>query len=312
MVKLIHADNFFPNNDAQNLKHVADSLEFVQKPYGYEIPNFNLILQDIEYIFHKVVGERVIVDPNLSGVVRKPNNNAIHYEHFDSTEDWCFIIALEPTVVNFWYHIDPTNKMGELGIPDAKSALDGTDFNYNNIFEWKIHTNIVMETNQALFFRPWVFHSLQDGMVQYYKMTADKKYRVLVMGLPESSKSAISHKLANAIGKEATLLNSNEIRHSSKDVDFSKDGQLRHCYRLLKMARASSTPVTIINMSCPTPKMRQILNPDIVVWASDAQQSQYEDLNSMFVPPNFYDIECLDSTDDTINKIVKRMMTKRT
>lgn len=311
MVKLMHADGFFPNNDAQNLKTVADNLDFVQKPYGYELPNFNLIFPNIETIFHKVVGERVTVDPERSGVVRKPNNNAIHYEHFESTEEWCFVIALEPTVINFWYHIDPKDKMGELGVPDARSALDGTDFNYNNMFEWKIHTNIVLETNQALFFRPWVFHSLQDGMVQYYRMTSDKQFRVLVMGLPGSSKSAISHKLANLIGQDATLINSTEIRHNSKDVDFSKDGQLRHCYRLLKMARSSKTPVTIINMACPLPQMREILNPDIVVWASDAEQSEYVELNDMFVPPMMYDIDCKDSSEKTMNEIIKRMMTKR-
>jgi hypothetical protein len=311
MVKLIHADGFFPNDDAQKLKVVIESLNFVQKPYGFELENFNMIYPDIESIFHKVVGERVTVDPERSGVFRKPNNNAIHYEHFESTEEWCFVIALEPTVINFWFHIDPKDKMGELGIPDARTALDGTDFDYNNIFEWKIHTNIVLETNQALFFRPWVFHSLQDGMVQYYRMTADKQYRVLVMGLPGSSRSSIAHKLHNIIGKDATLLNSNELRHSSKDVDYSEDGQLRHCHRLLKMARSSKTPVTIINMTCPLPKMREILNPDIIVFASDKQTCQYEDLNSIFVPPVFYDIECMDDSDDSINKIVKRMMTKR-
>jgi hypothetical protein len=311
MVKLIHADGFFPNKDADNLKQLADGLTFEEQSYGFEVPNFNLIFPDSETIFHKVLGERVTVDPKLSGVIRKPNNNAIHFEQFKSTEEWCFVVALEPTVINFWYHIDPKEHMGELGVPDARHALDGTEFNYNNIFEWKIHTNIVLETNQGLFFRPWVFHSLQDGLVQYYRMTADKQYRILVMGLPTSSRSEISRKMANRIGGDASILDSYGLRHQFKDVDFTEDGQLRHCYRLLNLSRAATTHVTIINMSCPLPKMREILNPDIIVWASDVKDCPYPELINMFVPPVKYDIECTDSSDETMNVIFKRMMTKR-
>jgi hypothetical protein len=311
MVKLIHADGFFPNNDAQNLKNLADGLQFVEKPYGFEVPDFNLIFPDSESIFHKVLGERVTVDPKRSGVIRKPNNNAIHFEQYDSTEEWCFVVALEPTVINFWYHIDPKENMGELGTPDARHALEGTEFNYSNLFEWKIHTNIVLETNQALFFRPWVFHSLEDGLVQYYRLLADKQYRILVMGLPESSRKDIAHKLANRIGGNAAILDSNGLRHQFKDVDYTEDGQLRHCYRLLNLARGAKTPVTIINMTCPLPKMREILNPDILIWVSDAEKSNYIELNDMFVSPIMYDIECKDSSEETMNEILKRMMTKR-
>lgn len=311
MVKLIHADGFFPNNDANNLKNLADGLEFVQQPYGYEVPNFNLIFPDSESIFHKVLGERVTVDPKRSGVIRKPSNNEIHYEHFDSTEEWCFVVALESTTVNFWYHIDPKDGMGDLGIPDCRHALDSVDHNYNNMFEWKIHTNIVLEANQGLFFRPWVFHSLESGVVQYYRLLADKQYRILVMGLPGSSRSSIAHKIANVIGGEASILDSYGLRQQFNDIDFTEDGQMRHCYRILNLARAATTPVTVINMACPLPKMREVLNPDIIVWASDGDECPYHELNEMFTPPIMYDIECKDSTKDTIDSIVKRMMTKR-
>jgi hypothetical protein len=311
MVKLIHADGFFPNNDATNLKNLAEKLQFVQQPYGYEVPNFNLIFPDSESIFYKVLGERVTVDPKRSGVIRKPNNNEIHYEHFDSTEEWCFVVALEPTTINFWHHLDPKGEIGSLGTPDYRNALQGVDFSYHNLFEWNIHTNIVMETNQGLFFRPWVFHSLESGLVQYYRLIADKQYRILVMGLPGSSRSSIVHKLANVIAEEASILDSYGLRQQFKDIDFTEDGQMRHCYRILDLARAATTPVTVINMTCPLPKMREILNPDIIVWASDGNECPYSELNEMFVPPMKHDIECKDSSDSTISDIIKRIMTKR-
>jgi hypothetical protein len=156
-----------------------------------------------------------------------------------------------------------------------------------------------------------VFHSLESGLVQYYRLTADKQYRILVMGLPGSSRSLIAHKLANAIGGDASILHSYGLRQQFKDIDFTEDGQLRHCYRILNLARAATTPVTVINMTCPLPKMREILNPDIIVWASDGNECPYIELNEMFVPPINYDIECKDNTDDTIGNIIKRIMTKR-
>lgn len=312
MVKLIHADGFFPGNDAINLKNLANGLRFVEMPYGYEVQNFNLIFPDSEYIFYKVLGERVIVNPKTSGVIRRPNNNAIHFESFQSTEEWCFVVALEPTTINFWYHIDPKNKPGELGIPDAKHAIDGVNYNYRNLFEWKIHTNILLDTNQGLFFRPWVFHSLEEGLVQYYKMNADNQYRILVMGLPDSCRSEIAYELKNVIENDVSLLDSYKLRHEHKDVDFTIDGQMRHCYRLLNLSRSSTTKITIINMTCPLPKMREILNPDIIIWASDKENSEkYPDLNEIFVPPLEYDIECKDSSKKTIEFILNRIRTKR-
>lgn len=310
MVKLIHADDFFPDDEATRLKNVVQGLNFVDLPYGKEIPNFNMIFPECETIFYKVLGERVIVDPQRSGVIRKPNHNAIHFEDFSSTEEWCFIVALENTTVNFWYHIDEKNWIGDFTSVNAKNVFDGFNFNYNNLFEWKIHTNILLEPNQCLFFRPWVFHSLQEGLVQYYRLMADNSYRILVMGLPGSFKSVICEKLHKAI-EDSIILNSYAKRQEMNDIDFSQDGQLRHCYRMLNFARQSKAKVTIIDMVCPLPKMREILNPDIIVWASDKDSCQYPELNQMFVPPVLHDIECKDDSDNTIDAIIKRIVSKR-
>lgn len=310
MVRLIHAEGFFPNNDAQNLKNLSDGLQFVDTRHGKEVQNFNLIFPDSELIFHKVLGERVMVDPKRSGVLRKPNNNLIHFEEFETTEEWCFMVALEPTTVNFWYHVDPSSNLGDFSPANAKTVLDGYEFNYRNLFEWKIHTNILLETNQCLFYRPWVFHSLEDGLIQYYRLLSDKNYRILVMGLPGSYKSSIAKKLSDRF-ENSNLIVSNEQRVIAKDLDYSVDGQMRHCYRILNLIRQSKSPVTVLDMVCPLPKMRQILNCDIVVWVSDKKQSIYKELDEIYVPPIFYDIECHDDSDETIDKIIGRIMSKK-
>ena len=311
MVSLIHADEFFPGNDAENLRSVVENMNFVQMPYGMELPNFNLIFPDSEIIFKNVLGERVKVDPLRSGIIRKPNNNRIHFEQYDSPDEWCFIVALEPTTINLWHHIDAKEGMGELAKADAKHAMVANgNYNFNNLFEWKIHTNIRLEANQCLFIRPWVFHSLEDGLVQYYRLIADKNFRILVMGMPGSKKDSISQKLAT-IFDNATLINSMQERIAAKDVDFTEDGQLRHCYRMLGLARQTQANVTVIDMACPLPKMREILNPDIIIWVSDLAESKFTELNKIYVAPVKYDIECCDDSEQTLKQIIKKIISKR-
>jgi hypothetical protein len=309
MVKLIHADDFYPNDDAEKLRTVASSMPFVEKPHGYEIENFNMIFPDVELIFNKVLGERVIVDPIRSGVIRRPFNNAIHFESFESSDEWCFFVALEPTTVNLWYHIEDSS-MGEFSKADSKSVFDGVQFNYHNLFEWKIHTNIILEQNQGIFIRPWIFHSLESGMVQYYRLISDNNYRILVMGYPESKKDSIAKKIGEKI-EHSLVIDSMIERKKYKTIDYSERGHMRHCYRMLNLARQSKSRVTILNMSCPLEKMRQILNPDIIVWVSDKTECQFEEVNKMYEIPQMYDIECIDDSEETINHVIKKIITKR-
>lgn len=158
MIKLLHADNFFIEETVDKLRNVANSLPFVQKEYGQEIENFNYAIPDLDPIFSKLLAEEVTVDEENSGLFRKPELG-IHFESFTSLSDWCFIIALEPTTFNLYHHLS-----------GAKSALEEYRFNYKNLFEWDYNTNILLSPNQGVIFRPWLFHSLEKGLVQVYRL----------------------------------------------------------------------------------------------------------------------------------------------
>jgi hypothetical protein len=168
-IKLIHADGFFPKGEAEALWSVVQDLQYVEKEYGLEVPNFNLVLNDIHLVFSKILGEEVVVDYKRSGIVRKPYNNMIHFESFDSPNEWCFILALEKTTLNIFKHVKDI-RYNEYNQTDSTNVLEGYQFNYKNLFEWDIVSNIILECNQGVFIRPWVFHSLQDGTVQYYRI----------------------------------------------------------------------------------------------------------------------------------------------
>jgi hypothetical protein len=168
-IKLVHADGFFPKGEAEDFCNVVTGLQFVEEEYGFEIPHFNLVLPDIHLVFSKILGEEVVVDHKRSGIVRKPHNGMIHFESFDSPNEWCFILALERNTLNVYKHVADM-RYNEFDKVDSRSVLEGYKFNYTNLFEWDVTSNIVLDCNQGVFIRPWVFHSLQNNLVQYYRI----------------------------------------------------------------------------------------------------------------------------------------------
>ena len=300
MVKMLHADGFFPAGDVENCVAAVKDMRFTEKEYGYELDHFNMVLGGLEPILSKVLGERVIVEHSRSGIFRKPFNNIIHFENFDSLNEWCFIVALEKNTLNLFHH---KNKSGET---DAKTALEGYQFNYRNLFEWDLHTNVLLEPNQGVFIRPWVFHTLDSNLVQYYRLVTDRHFRVLIMGKPNSSRKQVTDELAKHF-ENSKVLNSYEQRVIHKDIDFTEGGRLRHTHRILTMARNSAdNEITFINQVCPLEEQRTILNPDLIFWIDDSPE-EFEE----FQEPEFYDGRYTVVNSETINDMIKRINTKR-
>ena len=69
------------------------------------------------------------------------------------------MVALQPSTLNIFEH-----KSG------ATSALQEYKFNYRNLFEWDLQINYLLKPGQGVFFRPWLFHSFDTGLVQIFRM----------------------------------------------------------------------------------------------------------------------------------------------
>lgn len=302
MVKMIHADEFFPTGDVERCVAVVQNIQFSEKSYGYELENFNMVLSGVEPILSKVLGERVIVDHKRSGIFRKPFNNIIHFEDFHSLNEWCFIVALEPNTLNLYHHKD------QQGNIDAKTALDGWNYNYRNLFEWELHTNVLLEANQGVFIRPWVFHSLDSNLVQYYRLFTDRHFRVLIIG-DGADRKRFSQELVNHF-EGSQLLDSWDTRNTVKDIDFTESGLLRNTYRMLNIARngAQETQSTIIDMRSPLKEQRDIINADVLIWV-DSTSSEHKQLD--FETPVFYDARITDINNEQINRVIEIIKTKR-
>lgn len=114
-------------------------------------------------------------------------------------------------------------------------------------------------------------------------------YKILVMGLPGSGKSMLSYNLTTKL--DADWFNADKIREKYNDWDFSKEGRIRQAHRMKLLAESSPKQFIICDFVCPLEEMRNIYNPDFIVWLNTIQESRFENTNAIFEEPNNFDIE---------------------
>jgi hypothetical protein len=164
MLNFILCDNFFPEQDIENLREFLngniDDL-FHQSTYGLETKS-KYPVRNIDQIISKTISVPVTIIENQSSYFRKTDRCLIHYEMFNSPNEWCFFVAMEETTFNLHKH-----KCG------ADSALQKNNFDYKYTPDWDYYLNVLMKPNQGIFFRPWLFHSMEDGLTFNIKFTID-------------------------------------------------------------------------------------------------------------------------------------------
>ena len=80
-----------------------------------------------------------------------------------------------------------------------------------------------------------------------------------------------------------------KVRDEYNDWDFSHDGRIRQATRMRRLADQSVYQYTIIDMVSPLPEMRNIIEPDYIVFVDTIKEGRYTDTNKLFVPPSQYD-----------------------
>jgi adenylylsulfate kinase len=133
--------------------------------------------------------------------------------------------------------------------------------------------------------------------------------KILVMGLPGSGKSTFAKKLVedlNELGKPAEWFNADAIREAINDWDFSEEGRIRQAERMKRFAEGATTmgKIAVCDFVCPTQKLRNIFDADIVVWVDTISSSIYEDTNKLFQEPNHYDYRIKEKNSFPWSKIL--------
>lgn len=155
VLNFIHARDFWQKGDAENYRLAVETvIHYEAMPYGKEIVNFNMIAPEDSMVFGSLLGDFVTLDEKKSGTFRKPWDNLIHFEGFESLSEWRLAVALEDNIFKVYNHIS-----------GAKNALDGYEFDYHNVDDWIVETTINLKQNDSIFYRPWIFHSFEEKLL---------------------------------------------------------------------------------------------------------------------------------------------------
>jgi adenylylsulfate kinase len=118
--------------------------------------------------------------------------------------------------------------------------------------------------------------------------------RILIMGLPGSSKTTLTEELKRQLaraGKTYVHFNADEVRKKYNDWDFSEAGRIRQSHRMRELADGyPELDYAICDFVAPLEEMRDAFAADWTIWMDTINSSIYEDTNQIFVKPSKYDI----------------------
>ena len=123
--------------------------------------------------------------------------------------------------------------------------------------------------------------------------------KILVMGLSGSGKSTLCRMLRDMLSPREWL-NADAIRSIYDDWDFSYEGRIRQAKRITKLANESRAKYVIADFIAPTQEIRDIFNPDIIIWMDTVQSSKYSDTDTIFEPPVKYDLRITEKNSENV------------
>lgn len=162
-IKTMTVDGFYSPAEANQLTSAVYYLKYQEFDFGKQIENFNMVPENADRMFSDVFRMNLKVIDEESGIFRLPTQ-FVHFENFDSANDWLFVCALQQSTFNIFEH-----KSG------VSSALEEYKFNYRNFFEWDLTVNYVLKPGQGVLFRPWLFHSFDTGLIQLFRLTEHER-----------------------------------------------------------------------------------------------------------------------------------------
>lgn len=284
VLNFIHTSNFYIPEQIKGLTDIVQPMKYIPCEFGEITQNFNYIQPESQKIFSQVLNTEIVIDPK-SGHFYKPGIG-IHFDTFENMNTWKFVVAIEPTIFTMFHHQS-----------GAKSALEGTNFNYRNMFEWEYQTQIMMEPGQGLFYRPWMFHSFGAySIIQTFNIQETPKAiskTILVMGSKGSGKTIFAEKLSDKL--KATYINSDSLKNIFKDSYDELEGENVQAERLKHMAILSETEYTVIDFKCERNSSRDYLSPDLIIWLNTVEKNSdiFEEptKNTIVIKSLDYDID---------------------
>ena len=115
--------------------------------------------------------------------------------------------------------------------------------------------------------------------------------KILIMGLPSAGKTTLATALAREL--QCVHFNADEVRKEiNKDLGFSVSDRIEQARRMGVLCDIASRygAHVIADFVCPTPQTREAFGAHFIVWVDRIKESQFEDTNKLFIPPENHDV----------------------
>lgn len=135
---------------------------------------------------------------------------------------------------------------------------------------------------------------------------------ILICGLPGAGKTTITDQLVlklMSVGKTVSHFNADTVRKDYDDWDFSTEGRLRQCDRMIELSRKSKSEIVICDFIAPTEEIRKRFGADYIIFMDTTKFGRYMDTNKIFEPPEKSDIRIV-NFDYNIDEIVEKILCK--
>jgi len=148
--------------------NILSDMIYKDNIYGSEIPDFNQYDPEFDVFISSSLGES-LKSTKTSGLFRKPYDS-IHFEEFDKNLRYIFAISMKDTIFTTYRYIDG----GYNTIVDAINNVKDFDIETcKDISKWEETAIIKLRVGDGICFRPWLWHSMSNSLLQIFYVESD-------------------------------------------------------------------------------------------------------------------------------------------